>query len=53
MPNLTLATFVTEYGVVTVLHTTVLVYCGDFVKINDEVSKIIFYRIKLISNYLV
>ena len=43
---------VTEYGAVTLLNTA-LVYCGDFGEINDEVSKIFFYRIKLISNYLV
>ena len=51
VPNLTLATPVTEYGAVTALNTA-LVNCGDFVKINDEVSKIISYRIKLISTYL-
>ena len=52
VPNLTLATPVMEYGAVTVLNTA-LVYCGDCVKIDDEVSKIILYRIKLISNYCV
>ena len=50
IPDLTLATPVTEYGAVTVLNMA-LVYCGDFVKITDEVSKIVFYRMKLISNY--